>query len=213
MRIGIFGGTFDPPHLAHLVLASEARFQLALDQVLWVLTPDPPHKHGWAISPLPARVKMVQSAIAGEPAFKFSRVDIDRPPPHYALDSLHLLKSQYPQAELVYLIGADSLRDLPDWHRPMELVAACDGIGVMRRPNADFDLTRLEAQVPGLKARLRFVDAPLLEISASDIRLRIVEGRPIRYMVPDGVWRLIHELGLYSGKSSIPGESLGYNSK
>lgn len=213
MRIGIFGGTFDPPHLAHLVLASEARFQLALDRVLWVLTPDPPHKPGWAISPLPARVEMVQSAITGEPAFELSRVDIDRPPPHYASDSLRLLKSQYPQAELVYLIGTDSLRDLPNWHRPAELVAACDSIGVMRRPNADFDLTRLEAQVPGLKARLRFVDAPLLEISASDIRLRIVEGRPIRYMVPDGVWRLIHELGLYSGNSSNLSESLRYGYK
>ena len=156
---------------------------------------------------------MVQAAIRGELKFELSRVDIDRPPPHYALDTLHLLREQYPRDELIYLIGADSLRDLPIWHRSAQVVAACNSIGVIQRPNADFDLTRLEAQVPGLTQKLRFVDAPLLEVSASDIRLRVAEGRPWRYLVPDKVWQLILKFGLYSSDVSIRNASRSYDVK
>ncbi len=208
MRIGVFGGTFDPPHMAHLVLASEALYQLSLDRVLWVLTPEPPHKVGRAISPITERIRMVQAAISREAAFELSTVDIDRPPPHYAWDTLHLLRARYSGAELALLIGGDSLQDLPEWHRSPELIAACDSIGVMRRPNTDYNLTRLEAQIPGLNSRLRFVDAPLLEISASDIRLRIIEGRPFRYLVSEKVWELIHESNVYAGSAANPGAGL-----
>jgi nicotinate-nucleotide adenylyltransferase len=203
MRTGILGGTFDPPHVAHLVLASEALYQLQLDRVLWVPTPNPPHKRGWDITPVHIRVDLVQAAIDGEPRFELSRVDVDRPPPHYALDTLGLLHGQHPQDDLFFLIGADSLHDLPTWHLPVELVSACDGIGVMRRPGAEFDLTRLEVQLPGLKERLRFVDAPLLEISARDIRLRASRGRPYRYLIPAGVWNLIQDYNLYIQSDSV----------
>lgn len=196
-RLGVFGGTFDPPHLAHLVLAAEAVAQFELDRVLWVLTPDPPHKQGISIVPLEHRLAMVHIAIADTVAFQLSRVDIDRPPPHYAVDTLHLLARQYPNAELFYLIGGDSLRDLPSWHRPGDLLAACSALGVMRRPDARLDLSALEASLPGLRTKLRWLDAPALEISSSDIRQRIASGRPFRYYLHPGVYELIRLQRLY----------------
>jgi nicotinate-nucleotide adenylyltransferase len=195
--IGIFGGTFDPPHLGHLILASEAQAQLGLDRLLWVLTPDPPHKQGQSIAPLEHRLAMLQLALADGPEFELSSVDMDRPGPHYALDTVTILASINPEADLVYLMGGDSLRDLPFWHRPKDFVAACRQIGVMRRPGDAIYLPRLEKQFPGLTAKVRFVEAPLLEIAAHEIRARIAGGRPFRYFLPPEVYRYIEEHTLY----------------
>ncbi len=118
MKLGIFGGTFDPPHLGHLILAAEAQSQLALDSVLWVLTADPPHKSGQAISAWPTRLELLQAATRQDQGFTISRVDIDRPPPHYAFETVRLLKQEYPQAELFYLMGGDELA------RPADLETA-----------------------------------------------------------------------------------------
>ena len=159
-RLGIFGGTFDPPHLGHLILAAEALDQLNLDRVLWVLTPEPPHKHGQNRQSLDDRLGMLHVAISEFPSFQLSRVDIDRSPPHYAVDTVRLLAQQYPLSELIYLIGGDSLRDLPRWHKPLELVAACKSLGVMRRPEAHFDLARLEESLPGVTRKILNIDAP-----------------------------------------------------
>src|SRR5512143_3713267 len=115
--IGVFGGTFDPPHTGHLILAAEAQAQLDLERILWVLTPTPPHKPGQRITSTALRLEMLQAAIDGNPDFELSRVDLDRPPPHYAVDSVHLLRAAYPQAWLAYLMGGDSLDDLPTWVR------------------------------------------------------------------------------------------------
>jgi nicotinate-nucleotide adenylyltransferase len=199
MRLGIFGGTFDPPHLAHLILAAEAHCQLALDRVLWVLTPDPPHKQGRAISGLEDRLELLQAALEGDPAFALSRVDIDRSPPHYSLDTVLALRDQHPQAVLVFLMGGDSLHDLPAWHRPHDLIAACDEIGVMRRPGDGVDMSRVKGQFPEILPKLRFVDAPLLEISASEIRRRAAAGLPYRYFLPPAVYELVRAKGLYRG--------------
>ncbi len=196
-RIGIFGGTFDPPHLGHLILAKEAEDQLLLERVLWVLTPDPPHKPDRNISPLEARLEMVQAAIDDEPGFELSRVDIERPGPHYAVDTVRLLVERHPQAELIYLIGGDSLHDLPTWRNPQELVQACDRLGVMRRPGDTIDLDALKRIIPGLEERVCWIDAPLLEISSSEIRQRVHDGRAYRYYVPSAVYLLIKQLGLY----------------
>lgn len=195
--IGIFGGTFDPPHIGHLILAAEARAQFGLDRLLWVLTPDSPLKQDRSITPLHHRLEMVKLALAGAPEFELSRVDIDRPSPHYALDTLKILKDQYPGTNLVYLMGGDSLRDLPLWHRPGDFVAACDVIGVMRRPGDAIDLPGLENNLPSLTAKVRFIDAPLLDISAHDIRARIGEGRPFRYYLPASVYVYIQNQALY----------------
>lgn len=196
-RLGVFGGTFDPPHLAHLILAAEAYYQFSLDRVLWVLTPDPPHKEGKPITSFLHRLDMVMAAIDQNPAFELSRVDIDRPPPHFAVDTLKILQGQYPQESLVSIMGGDSLRDLPKWHNPIEFLAACSVIGVMRRPGDAIDLVGLERQLPGLREKIQFINAPLLQISASQLRERLAVGKSIRYYVPDTVGRIIKNRKLY----------------
>ena len=116
--IGIFGGTFDPPHLGHLILSAEAYFQFGLDHLLWVLTPDPPHKQGHTISPLKHRLAMVKLAISGNPQLELSTVELTRSGPQYALDTVNLLARQNPGSNLIYFMGGDSLRDLPDLASP-----------------------------------------------------------------------------------------------
>jgi nicotinate-nucleotide adenylyltransferase len=196
-RSGVFGGTFDPPHLGHLILAAEALDQLHLDRVLWVLTPIPPHKLERQITAADVRMRLVLAAIEGCAAFELSTVDIDRLGPHYAYETLRLLREQYPHDELVYLVGGDSLRDLPAWKEPRVLLDNVDELGVMRRPGAEFDLESLEDELPGICARLSFMDAPRLDIASSDIRARITAGRPTRFFLPAGVMKLIEELKLY----------------
>lgn len=196
-RIGIFGGTFDPPHVGHLILAAEARDQLDLDCTIWVLTPDPPHKIGQDISSLEHRLAMVQLAIGEDEAFLLSRVDIDRPGPHYTVDTIKNLKEQYPDHALIYLMGGDSLQDLPNWYQPHALLSLVDGIGVMRRPEDDIDLTELITALPELKEKLNFVIAPLLEISANQIRRRASQHRAYRYYVLPQVFTYIRDQKIY----------------
>jgi nicotinate-nucleotide adenylyltransferase len=165
--------------------------------VLWVLTPYPPHKVNQPITSLEDRLDLLSAALDEDPAFEISRVDIDRPAPHYAVDTLGLLREQYPQAMLVYLMGGDSLVDLPLWHRPLDFVHSCDEIGVMLRPGHAMNLDILEARLPGLRDRARLVRAPLLEISSSDVRRRIAQGQPYRYLLSDSVYRLVNDRHLY----------------
>lgn len=197
MKLGIFGGTFDPPHLGHLILAAEARYQLGLERVLWVLTPNPPHKPEREITPLEVRLSMLKAAIDEEDEFELSRVDIDRNPPHYAADTIELLKALQPIADFTYLIGGDSLRDLPQWHEPHRVLAGVEAIGVMRRPGDEIDLCSLEEQLPGISAKIRWVDAPLLEISSTEIRERASQGAPVEYYLPPRVFNIIKYQRLY----------------
>jgi nicotinate-nucleotide adenylyltransferase len=198
MRVGIFGGTFDPPHLGHLILAAEAVQQMRLEKVLWVLTPDPPHKLGHEIRPWNQRLILVQAAISENTTFEISRVDIDRPGPHYAVDTLDLLAQNNPGIELFYLMGGDSLRDLPTWYRPVDFLKACGGLGVMRRPSSKTDLSALEGLLPGISQRVQFIQAPLIEVSSSDIRERIDSGRTYRYFLPQPVYQIITESCMYT---------------
>ena len=197
-RIGIFGGTFDPPHLGHLILASEAVSQLSLTRLLWVLAAVPPHKIGEPISPVDGRLTMLRLALQGEPLFEISRVDIDRPGPHYTIDTLGLLRAGHPGSDLILVIGGDSLHDLPQWHRPAEVIAACDEIGVMRRPGDAIDLSALLAELPGLAGKVHYIDAPLLEISSHEIRERVRAGQPFRYFLPAPVYQFVNEQRLYA---------------
>jgi nicotinate-nucleotide adenylyltransferase len=195
--IGLFGGTFNPLHIGHLILSAEAGAQLGLDRLLWILTPNPPHKQGKPITPLEHRLAMVELAISDNPRFELSTVEMDRPGPHYALDTVKIISEQNPAADLVYIMGGDSLRDLPTWHRPADLVAALRYIGVMRRPGDSIDLPGLEKTIPGLTAKVRYVDAPLLDIAAHEIRQRVADGRPFRYFLPPAVYAYIVEHNLY----------------
>jgi nicotinate-nucleotide adenylyltransferase len=197
MRIGIFGGTFDPPHVGHLILAEECRTQLPLDLLLWVVTDNPPHKRYVKISPIEQRVELVKKAIAGNPDFALSRIDIDRPGPHFAIDTVRLLKVEYPKAEMFYLMGGDSLHDLPTWNRPQDFLRECDGIGVMRRHEDKMDLESLEKVLPGIGQKVKIVEAPILEISSKEIRQRIADKMGYRYYLRDSVYQAIRELGMY----------------
>lgn len=196
-RIGILGGTFDPLHLGHLILAEEALFRLALDCVLFLLTPSPPHKTGQEITPLNHRLKMLELSIRDQPAFEISRVDIDRPPPHYAADSLLLIKEIYPQARVFYLMGEDSLQDLSHWHEPGRFLQQCDGIGVMRRVIDGDSLVELERMFPGIEQKVIFLKAPRFDISSREIRQRVAQGMPFRYFLPPAVYQYILRTGLY----------------
>ena len=195
--IGVFGGTFDPPHLGHLILAAEALNQLKLSKVLWVLTPQPPHKPDRPITPLHMRLEMLKRALENAPEFEISTVEIDRPGPHYMLDTLDLLQFRQPLTRFVLLIGGDSLQNLPTWHRPDELVAAAYAFGVMRRPGDVIDTESLEKTLPGLKNKIRFIDTPQLEISSSSIRERIASGGHYRFYLPAEVYEVIRKNLLY----------------
>lgn len=198
-RIGIFGGTFDPPHLGHLILSCEIHSQLKLDRLLWMLTPDPPHKQGREITPLAHRHRMVELAIEDNPHFELSLVEAERDGPHYSVETVEIIKERYPNADVIFLMGGDSLQELATWHRPDDFVRACDEIGVMRRPGDVLDLAAVDNAVAGLTSKLRFVDAPLLEIASRQIRQRVREKRPCRYYLPAAVYEYIQREKLYRG--------------
>lgn len=197
-RIGIFGGTFDPPHLGHLLLAENAADQLDLNVVLFAPAADPPHKQGERIASAEHRLAMVEMAIADNPRFALSRVDVDRPGPHYTYDMIALLARQYPTDELYFLLGGDALRDFTQWNNP-DVIIANAHLAVMQRPGAQIDLTSMEAELPGLTSRTTFVNAPEIGISATTIRERLRRSHSIRYQVPAAVERYITERGLYLG--------------
>ena len=140
---------------------------------------------------------MVEAAIAENPGFELSRIDIDRPAPHYAVDTVRLLEEENPEAELIYLMGGDSLENLLTWYQPAEFVKGCHVLGVMRRPGNRPDLKGLETRIPGLTHKIRFFDAPSVDVSASSIRDRIRAGRPFQDDVHPAVYKLIEERQLY----------------
>jgi len=199
-KIGIFGGTFDPPHIGHLILASEAVHQLHLSRLLWVLAPDPPHKQEQPITPFPHRLEMLKRMIADNPMFEISRLEIDRAGPHYTIDTMRLLEIQEPEADIILLLGGDSLRDIPNWRRSAELVAAVSKIGVMRRPGDPFDMPGLEAKIPGITEKVIFIDALLQNLSAHEIRRRVMSGEVYRYYVLPPVYEYIELNHLYRGE-------------
>jgi nicotinate-nucleotide adenylyltransferase len=197
LNIGVLGGTFDPVHLGHLILAEEASYQLKLNRVLWVLTPDPPHKSGMTILNCDDRRRLLDLAIGGNSTFALSDVDARRPAPHYAVDTVRLLRKEYPSDEIIYLIGSDSLRDLPGWYHPNDFVEACDGLGVMLRPGVNVNYDRLEQHIPGILRKIISLSAPSVDISSSDIRSRIANNQPFRYYLPQRVYKAIRESRFY----------------
>jgi nicotinate-nucleotide adenylyltransferase len=199
--IGVLGGTFDPPHLGHSILAEFGRAALSLDEVLWVLTPISPLKSDREISSLEHRMAMVDLVVTEHEAFSLSRADIDREPPYFAHGTMEVLRNIYPNAELVYLMGSDSLNDLPKWDQPERFIELCDALGVMMRPGADYDAAQLDEEIPGVEEKTRFFDAPFVGISGRDIRQRVRDGQTIRYLVADQVLTYIHRQKLYLQRS------------
>lgn len=190
-RVGVFGGTFDPPHLGHLVIAAWARDALALDQVLFVPAGQPPHKRGRKLTPARHRLAMIRLATRGNPAFKVSTWELDRRGPSFTIDTLqHLSNSRQVQLHLV--VGADSLDDFRAWHRPDEILALAR-LAVAGRPGSG---SRGEAWARRTK-RVDWIGNPLIEISSTLVRERVAGGYSCRYLVPGPVWSYIERHRLY----------------
>jgi nicotinate-nucleotide adenylyltransferase len=140
---------------------------------------------------------MLRATLAGDENFELCLVDINRPGPHYAVDTVRILMEQQPGVDLIYLMGGDSLKDLHTWRNPSGLVASVTALGVMVRAGVKIDLADLEKKTHGVSAKVKFINAPLIGISASEIRQRVASGLPYRYLVPLEVYKIIRERGLY----------------
>jgi nicotinate-nucleotide adenylyltransferase len=216
-RMGVIGGTFDPVHYGHLVIAEEVYAALELDEMVFVPSGQPPHKPDRVVTASAHRVAMLERAIADNPHFSLSRIDVDRPGPSYTVDTLRLLREEWEGRErqaaqsgevggvkpvaLYFVIGWDSLEYLLSWYDPAGILAQLEYLVAVRRPRYNVDeryLDTLEARLPGLKQRLLVVPAPQLDISATDLRERVSQGRPIKYQLPESVEQYIRENGLYS---------------
>lgn len=195
-RIGVLGGSFDPPHCAHLALARTVREALNLERLLFVPAADPPHKRGKRHTPAPARLEMLALALAGQAGMRLSRLDVDRPGPQYSLDTMKLLRRAHPDASFWFVMGADSLRDLPTWHRPQELVALCR-LAVVPRPGVCVRPDMHEAVLPGLAQRVDMVDSAALPHASRDIVERLRRGEDLSGLVPPAVLEYIAARGLY----------------
>ncbi len=196
--LGIFGGTFDPPHLGHLTLAAKAFKELQLTRLLWVPTPRAPHKLNHRISAPHHRIEMLKRTIENNPGFEISTIEIDRPGPTFTLDTINLLQVQFPGARLVLLMGSDLLPGLPYWKGSHALINSVDRIGVMHRPGHKIDLITLDQTLPGLAAKLLFFDNSPLEISSTSIRQRITSSGDYCYHLPTSVCDYIQKNQPYS---------------
>jgi nicotinate-nucleotide adenylyltransferase len=197
-RLGVFGGTFDPPHYGHLATAEEAGEAFGLQRVLWVPTGQPPHKPGAPVTPVPHRVRMVELAIADNPRFVLSRADVDRPGPSYTADLLPILQAAYGRdTELYFICGMDMLASFLTWHEPARVIAQCQLVAVTRPGTPPVDLAPLEAALPGARGRIHILRAPGLDISGSELRARLAAGRTVRYLIPPPVVGYIKAHGLY----------------
>jgi nicotinate-nucleotide adenylyltransferase len=200
MRIGIFGGTFDPVHMGHLILAEQCRDQAGLDQVWFMPSAHPPHKSDKPITRFEQRCEMIELAIAGHPAFRVERIEKELPPPSYTAETLAELHRRHPDNEFFLLMGSDSLPDLPGWYEPRRVIAQA-GLVVVPRPGvmlwtAERLATALAVDVATV--RLRFVACPMIEIASRELRRAMADGLSIRYLVPRAVEEYIRDRKLYA---------------
>jgi nicotinate-nucleotide adenylyltransferase len=191
-KVGVMGGTFDPIHHGHLVAAEEARHAFDLERVLFVPVGDPWQKADQDVSPASDRLEMVGRAIADNDAFEISRVDVDRNGPTYTIDTLRSLAEQRPGAELYFITGADAILEILTWKDPQDALRLATFVAVTRPGHDLAGLRKL-----GIEERVVLLEIPALAISSTDIRARVAEGRPIRYLVPAPVEEYIRERGLY----------------
>jgi nicotinate-nucleotide adenylyltransferase len=196
-RVGLLGGTFNPPHLGHLVCAQEAHVQLGLDRVLLVPVHSPPHKEVEADPGVEHRVEMCRRAVAGDERFGVSRAEADVPGRSYTVDTLRSLHAARPEDDLTFLVGGDMARSLPEWREP-EAILALAGLGVAERDGVRRE--QIAERLTGLRGaqeRVRFFDMPRIDVSSTLVRRRVSAGLPVRYLVPDGVADYIARAGLY----------------
>jgi nicotinate-nucleotide adenylyltransferase len=195
LKLGMLGGTFDPPHIGHLLLAEFAQHALGLSQILFVPAGDPPHKEGTRSSAA-HRLAMLRLAVADNPGWVISHVDLDRRGPHYTVDMVRLVAQKHPGAELCFIMGGDSYRDLLTWSRPAELIQQCRLV-VMQRPNVAIHPDMHAAALPQLAERSVFIDAPLIGVSSTDLVRWLRAGAPVERLLPRDVHNYIQTHGLY----------------
>lgn len=195
-RVGVLGGTFDPIHTGHLIIASEFHHALGLDRLLFVPAGVPPHKRGLDITDDADRLAMLRLALADNPDFEIDTIDIDRGGVSYTSDLLAVLRDRHPGASLFFLMGEDSLRDLPTWHEP-EAICRLAELGVAARFGVELDVSDVVEALPACAGRIRVVSSPEIAISSTDIRHRVATGQPIRYQVPLPVEEYIREHRLF----------------
>ena len=188
MRLGVYGGSFDPPHVGHLLAAGDALELLALDRVVWVPTAVQPLKAGAPAAPAPARLEMVDAAVGGDARFEVSSIEIDRGGLSYTVDTLAALAAAEPAAERVLLIGTDSLATYARWRDPDRIMELAQ-VAVLQRAT--------DAAPAPLPAGMRAVTTRRVDVSSTEVRERVRAGKPIRGFVPDGVARIIERAGLY----------------
>jgi nicotinate-nucleotide adenylyltransferase len=200
MRVGVFGGTFDPVHYGHLILAEQCREQGRLDQVWFVPAPRPPHKADQPLTRFDQRVEMLALAIAGNPTLRIDEIEKDRTGPSFTVDTLAEFQKRHPADEFFLLVGSDTLKDLPHWHDPVGVLRRA-GLLVVLRPNHPLlstDELRASAQLPAdVPLRLEVVEMPLIGISSRDLRRRVVLGKSLRYLLPRAVEAYIHDKQIY----------------
>ncbi len=201
MRVGILGGAFNPPHIGHLVCAQEALVQLELERVLFVPVGEAPHRELEADPGPEARLEMVELAIAGDPRFATSRIEIDRDGPSYTVDTLRELGAAAPDDELFLILGGDQAAALPEWHEPEQVLELAQ-VAVAERTN--WSRNAVGIKVGRLKGaeRIRYLDMPIMQVSSTSLRRRLGAGQPIRYLVPDEVAGHIASNDLYGAAAA-----------
>jgi nicotinate-nucleotide adenylyltransferase len=207
-RIGVFGGTFDPVHMGHLILAEQCREQGRLDEVWFVPSARPPHKLERPLTPFAQRAEMLALAVAGNPLFRIDLSEKDRPGPSYTAETLTEFRQRLPGAEFFLVIGSDTLVDLPHWREPVRIVEQA-ALLVVARPNCPVpapDELRAGLRLPeSVPLRQQLVATPLMDISSRDLRRRAADGRSLRYLVPRAVECYIGEKRLYQRAIGVGG--------
>jgi nicotinate-nucleotide adenylyltransferase len=198
MDVGILGGTFDPIHNGHLIVADEVRTRLELDKVFFVPAGQPWLKGDKNISPAIHRVEMVRLAISPNPRFKLSALEVERPGPSYSVDTIDALRDQLgSEVGLFFLLGSDILSELPQWKGPSRLIQMCRLVAYSRPGYTSPPLRSLESAIPGISSRILPLEVPQIDISSTQIRTLVAQGHSIRSLVPEAVERYIQEQGLY----------------
>jgi nicotinate-nucleotide adenylyltransferase len=200
VRVGVFGGTFDPIHVGHLILAEQCREQANLDEVLFVPAARPPHKQNVTLTSFERRAEMIALAISGQPAFRLNEMEKDRPGPSYTVDTLRILTERQPPSELFLILGSDAVHDLPGWRDPSGILRLATLL-INARPGWDLPPLDTLSQTLGCRedapVRAVVVHSPLVDISSRDIRQRLAAGKSIRYLVPRAVEAYIHDKKLW----------------
>ena len=198
MKVGIMGGTFDPIHVAHLIVAEEARTRLALDRVIFIPAGNPWMKSEHMVSSAEHRVAMVKLAISSNPAFQLSLIEVERPGPTYTVDTLEQLWGELGyDTQLFLLLGWDSVAELTAWNAPYRISRMATVVAFPRPGFQAPDITKLEKSMPGISERIMVLDEPYLGVSSTGIRQRVAGGQSVRYLVPDAVGEYINRHKLY----------------